>query len=296
MTADAQGFAAHLGHGITTVCHAWSIRRQDGVVYGFTDHDRDLGFDGLSFRAGTGLTARALQQTSGMSVDNSEAVGALSDLSLTEADLMSGRFDGAELCIWTVNWADPSQREVQFKGSIGEIQRAGGAFRAEMRGLAERLNQPQGRSYQRKCAAVLGDAACGFDLGQPGFSVEAPAVVLEDRLRFAFPGVTDLADRWFERGRIEVLTGPAAGLTGVVKRDRLDPSGRRVDLWQRLGASVRDGDLLRMVAGCDKTVESCRFKFANFTNYRGFPHIPGEDWLTSYPASGGLHDGGSLIR
>ena len=296
MTADTQGFAAHLDHGITTVCHAWSIQRQDGVVYGFTDHDRDIGFEGISFKAGTGLTARALQQTSGMSVDNSEAVGALSDLSLTEADLMSGRFDGAELCIWSVNWANPSQRILQFKGSIGEIQRAGGAFRAEMRGLAERLNQPQGRSYQRKCSAVLGDAACGFDLSQPGFSVEAPAVVLEDRLRFAFPGVTDLADRWFERGRIEVLSGPAEGLTGVVKRDRLDASGRTVDLWQRLGASVRDGDLLRMVAGCDKTVESCRFKFANFLNYRGFPHIPGEDWLTSYPASGGLHDGGSLIR
>jgi uncharacterized phage protein (TIGR02218 family) len=296
MIAETQGLATHLASGITTLCHAWSIRRQDGVAYGFTDHDRDIAFEGLSFKAGTGLTARALQQTSGMSVDNSEAYGALSDLSLTEAELMSGRFDGAELCIWMVNWADPGQRVLQFKGSIGEIQRAGGAFKAEMRGLAEMLNQPQGRSYQRKCPAILGDAACGFDLSQPGFSVEAPAVVLEDRLRFSFPGMTDFADRWFERGRVEVLSGTAAGLTGVVKQDRLEASGRRIELWQRLGASVQEGDLLRLVAGCDKTVETCRFKFANFLNYRGFPHIPGQDWLTSYPASGGLHDGGSLIR
>lgn len=296
MTAETQGLAAHLAGGITTICHAWSIRRRDGVTYGFTDHDRDIAFEGLSFKAGTGLTARALQQTSGMSVDNSEAYGALSDLSLKEADLMSGRFDGAGLCIWMVNWANPDERMLQFKGSIGEIQRAGGAFRAEMRGLSELLNQPQGRSYQRKCPAILGDEACGFDLSRPGFSAEAPAVVLEARLRFSFPGMTDFTDRWFERGRVEVLSGAAAGLSGVVKHDRLDGSGRWVELWQRLGAPVQEGDMLRLVAGCDKTVDTCRFKFDNFLNYRGFPDIPGEDWLTAYPASGGLHDGGSLIR
>ncbi|MFN4172361.1 MAG: DUF2163 domain-containing protein [Pseudorhodobacter sp.] len=296
MTAPGNGLLAHLGQGITTLCNAWAIRRKDGVVHGFTDHDRDIFFDGMAFRAGTGLTARALQQTSGLSVDNSEAMGALSDISVTEADLTAGRFDGAELSIWLVNWAEPDQRRLQFKGSIGEIQRAGGAFKAEMRGLAELLNQPQGRSYQRKCAAILGDRSCRFDLTQPGFTVEAAAEVRQDRLRFHLSGITDLADRWFERGRLEVLTGAATGLVGVVKRDRLEPTGRTVELWQRLGTPVADGDLLRVEAGCDKSVATCRFKFANFLNFRGFPHIPGEDWLTAYPASGSLNDGGSLMR
>ncbi|MBL4918288.1 DUF2163 domain-containing protein [Szabonella alba] len=295
MTAR-EALHAHLAQGITTTCHAWAIRRKDGTVYGFTDHDRDLEFDGIVFQAGTGLTARALQQTSGLAVDNSEAMGALSDLSLTEADLMAGRFDGADLSVWQVNWADPSQRVLRFRGMIGEIQRAGGAFRAELRGLAELLNQPQGRSYQRGCAAILGDAACRVDLSRPGLSYDVPVIVIEDSIRFRLPELTDVAGGWFERGRVEMLTGAAAGLTGVVRRDRLDATGRVIELWQRLGAPIADGDLLRVVAGCDKTVSTCRFKFANFLNFRGFPHIPGEDWLTAYPASGGLHDGGSLMR
>ncbi|MFT6426340.1 MAG: hypothetical protein ACJAYH_002126 [Celeribacter sp.] len=36
------------------------------------------------------------------------------------------------------------------------------------------------------------------------------------------------------------------------------------------------------------------FKFDNFLNFQGFPHIPGEDWLTSYPQSSDLNEGGSL--
>ena len=73
---------AHLATGLTTVARCWALTRSDGLRLGFTDHDCDLDFDGLSFRAGTGLSAMALQQATGLSVDNTEALGALSDLSL----------------------------------------------------------------------------------------------------------------------------------------------------------------------------------------------------------------------
>ena len=98
-----QNLLTHLGQGTTTVCRAWKVQRRDGVTYGFTDHDRDLAFDGVAFRASTGMTARVLQQTTGLSVDNSEAIGALSDAAIDEADLAAGRFDGAEVRSWLVN-------------------------------------------------------------------------------------------------------------------------------------------------------------------------------------------------
>ena len=140
--------AAHLASGTTTTCHAWAITRGDGTVLGFTDHDRDLTFDGMTFRAGTGLSAMTLQQGTGLAVDNSEAIGALSDAAIREADIDAGRFDGAAVSAWVVNWADVAARQVIFRGTIGEIRRAGGAFSAELRGLAEALNQPMGRVYQ----------------------------------------------------------------------------------------------------------------------------------------------------
>lgn len=287
---------AHLAGGVTTVCRAWSIRRKDGVTLAFTDHDTDLALDGTVFRAGTGLSARALQQTTGLSVDNTEALGALSDAGITEADLMAGRYDGAEVVAWLVNWADTDARKVQFRGTLGEIKRAGGAFQAELRGLTEGLNQPQGRVIQRQCGAVLGDASCKVDLSHPGYAAEVAVTGVEGGRLFRLPGLAGFDDRWFERGRLVVLTGAAAGLVGVVKNDRIGPLAREVELWQGLGAEVAPGDLLRIEAGCDKRAETCRLKFGNFLNFRGFPHVPGDDWLTSYPARAGQNSGGSLFR
>lgn len=289
-------FEAHLAGGLTRVCRCWSVVRKDGRTYGFTDHDVDLSFDAITFRADTGMTARALQQTTGLSVDNTEALGALSDASVTEADIQAGRFDGAEVRAWLVNWSDVSQRFLQFRGSFGELQRAGGAFSVELRGLTEALNQPQGQVYQAPCPAILGDARCRFDLTTPGYFSQRPVEGVHEGRRFTFADATGFDDRWFERGRFKVLDGAAAGLTGLVKNDRITKDGREIELWQALRAPIRSGDLVRIEAGCDKRVESCKLKFNNFLNYRGFPDIPGEDWLMSYPAQSGINNGGSLSR
>jgi uncharacterized phage protein (TIGR02218 family) len=287
---------AHLAGGITTVCRAWSIVRRDGMALGFTDHDTDLKFDGMVFSAGTGLSARALQQTTGLSVDNTEALGALSDAGLTEDDLIAGRYDGAEVTAWLVNWVNSEMRKVQFRGTLGEIKRAGGAFQAELRGLTEALNKPQGRVVQRQCGAILGDGACRFDLTQAGYFAEEVVAEVQEGRVFRFDGLRGFDDRWFERGRLVVVSGVATGLVGVVKNDRANATGRIVELWQGMGAAVAAGDLLRIEAGCDKRAETCRLKFGNFLNFRGFPHVPGDDWLTSYPARAGQNSGGSLFR
>jgi uncharacterized phage protein (TIGR02218 family) len=287
------GIHDHLATGTTTVCNAWSVVRRDGVVFGFTDHDRDLVFAGVTFRADTGLSARALMQTTGLSVDNSEALGALSDAAVTEADLAAGRFDGAQVVAWVVNWADVTERVVLFRGTFGEIVRSAGTFRAELRGLTEVLNTPQGRAYQRGCGAVLGDARCGFDLGLPGYTVTR-VVEAVDGVTFGWASFSGVDDRWFDRGRLEVVTGAAVGLSAMVKNDRQVGAGRVVELWQTLGIALGAGDTVRLVAGCDRRMETCATKFNNFSNFRGFPHIPGEDWLASYPVSSDENGGGSL--
>lgn len=285
----------HLATGLTTVCRCWAVKRADGAVYGFTDHDLPLVFDGIAFRANGGMSASALVQGTGLSVDNSEALGVLSDVAISDGDIEQGRFDNAEVEAWLVNWANVEERLVQFRGHIGEITRSGGAFQAELRGLTERLNQPQGRVFQQTCSAVLGDGACRADLTNPALSV---AVVVEDVERaqvFAFAALGQFEDRWFERGRLEIETGAAKGLSAVIKHDRLLASGaRKIELWEPIRADVALGDALRLIAGCDKRAATCRDKFANFLNYRGFPHIPGEDWLVSIPRGAGNEDGGSL--
>jgi uncharacterized phage protein (TIGR02218 family) len=281
-------------NGATTVCRCWALRRRDGLVLGFTDHDRDLAFEGVVFRADTGMTARAFQQSTGLAVDNSEAVGALSDGAIRAADLRAGRFDGATVTMWLVNWRDPAQRSIRFQGSIGEVVRTDGAFRAELRGLTEGLNKPQGVVYQRTCSAVLGDSRCRVDLAAPEFRAEVDVDGIDEGKTFVFRTFPVYAAGWFRGGTLTVLSGAAAGIVAHIKSDRLAGVGRRVVLWEAIRSTIVSGDAVRLVAGCDKRPETCRTKFANFVNFRGFPSIPGEDWLMAYPTDRVPNDGGRL--
>lgn len=284
---------AHLASGHSTLCHAWAVTRRDRVGMGFTDHDLPLAFEGIEFRAETGLSALALQQSTGLSVDNTEALGALSDAAISAADIEAGRYDGAEVRAWLVNWRDVAQRVLLFRAHIGEMRRAGGAFEAELRGLTEVLNHPGGRVWQKPCGAVLGDAACKVDLSAPDFSVEAAVAAVSERRVFHFKGLDDLAAGWFRFGRLVVLDGAAVGLSGPIKQDRFADRERVVELWHPLRAGVAAGDRIRLLAGCDKRAETCRFKFNNFLNFQGFPDIPGDDWSLTDPSRERRLDGGS---
>jgi uncharacterized phage protein (TIGR02218 family) len=285
---------AHLAGGLTTVARAWEVVRLDGVRLGFTDHDRDLNFDGLTFRADSGLTARALSQTTGLSVDNTEAMGALSASAISDEDVAAGRYDGAVVVAWLVNWADVDSRRVMFRGAIGEVRRAEGAFHAELRGLSEALNRPVGRVYQKPCTAVLGDAACGFDLSANGYMLETTIGSVEENRVFAPVGLSAFSPGWFQNGRLEVLTGAAQGLSSAIKRDSIRTEGSRtIQIWEPLRVTPVAGDQIRITAGCDKRFESCRLKFGNHLNFRGFPDLPEEDWITVHPSYARRLDGGS---
>lgn len=282
----------HLATGTTTTCRCWGVTRRDGRKLGFTDHDRDLAFAGFIFRAGTGLSATVLEQTTGMAVDNAEAMGALSAAAVTAEDLRAGRYDDAEVEMWLVNWADPSERLLRFRGTIGEVSQAGQTFRAELRGLTEILNRPVQRVFQRDCTAVLGDAACRINLDDAQWSTTGrvldrtgPAGLLVEAGPFS--------DQWFAFGRLTLLDGAGAGLSSAIRSDVVGPAGRLIELTVVPDVFPAIGDRVQLQAGCDRSVTSCQKKFNNFLNFRGFPDLPGEDWLTALPMRQAKRDGSS---
>lgn len=284
----------------TTRARAWALSRADGVVMGFTDHDRDLAFDGIVFRADTGMSARALIQGTGLAVDNTEAAGALSDAGLREADIRAGRYDGALVTIWELDWANPADRRILFRGTLGEITREGGAFRAELRGLSAPLNTGGGRVFGALCPAVLGDGNCGFDLSAPGYRAETVLLAADEAGAILdLPPLDEFAAGWFAEGRVTFLSGAAQGQLGFVRRDEpMEAPGegaegaRRITLWAAPGLAPEQGDTLRIEAGCDKRFVTCRLKFDNQLNFRGFPHVPGADWLMAVPRAEGSNSGG----
>ena len=285
---------AKLDSGATTLCRCWLVERADGQSIGFTDHDIDVSFDGYLFQAGTGLDAAAIESSTGLSVDNTQAVGALSAVGLTEEDIRAGLYDRAAVRLWLVDWTDPSLKVLLFRGFLGEIERGEAAFEVELRGLSEVLNKSVGRSYMPDCDRLLGDQKCRVNLSAPGFSVVAQVASVRDNRTIFAGGIAGFASGWFAFGTLQWLSGANRGLISKVKFDKIKAADRVVEVWEEAPHAIELGDQFKLVAGCDKTAQTCKLKFSNFANFRGFPQMPGEDWVAAYPSSGGLHDGGSL--
>jgi uncharacterized phage protein (TIGR02218 family) len=273
------GLQAHLASGATTLAWCWRLIRRDGAALGFTDHDRDLVFDATTFESATGFTASEIKDALGLSVDNLEVSSALKSDRLNEDDLAAGLYDDAAVEIWRVNWADTDQRVLMRSGSLGEVRRSGSAFTAEVRGLAHYLQQAQGRSYQYACDARLGDARCGVDLGDPAYSASGAVAAVEAPWLFTASGLVSFADGWCDGGVLTWTAGANDGREIEVKRFAQGDDSARIELWRSMPGEIAPGDTFTIAAGCDKTFATCKAKFANGVNFRGFPHIPGNHYV-----------------
>ena len=220
--------------------------------------------------------------------------GALADDSLNEADLAAGRYDAAGVELWLVDWSEPDLRVLLSKGSIGEVKREGTAFTAEVRGLSEALAQGHGRLYTATCAADLGDARCTVDLGDPAFRGNGTVASLPATSSLTASGLEGFDDGWFTAGKLAFTGGANAGLSVEVKSHR-KTGVVTLDLWQAMPEPIAVGDTFSVTAGCDKRFTTCHDRFDNVVNFRGFPHIPGNDFVIRYPVQGEAgNDGKSL--
>ncbi|NHF74952.1 DUF2163 domain-containing protein [Paracoccus xiamenensis] len=285
---------AHLDSGTTTLAWCWRIIRADGTAFGFTDHDQTLIFDGTDFEPESGLTASEIRSGADLSVDAQDAAGALRSDRITEADILDGRWDNAEVELWRVNWQAPSQRVLMRRGAIGQIRRGRHAFVAEIRSMSHILGQTVGRTFQAGCDATLGDARCGVDLEDPAFRGAGTVIErLRDRA-FTASGLGGFAPGWFRFGTLDWTTGPNAGRRAeVLAHDRSDGIAVLTLLEVPIRA-IGAGEGFTVRAGCDKRIATCAQKFGNVVNFRGFPHIPGQDTILRYASSDGEHDGGVL--
>jgi uncharacterized phage protein (TIGR02218 family) len=277
---------AKLNSGVTTLARCWIITRRDGVSMGFTDHDADLTVAGTLCHAETGLTASEATARLGLQIDGSEIAGALADDSLAEADLAAGRYDAAGIEVHLVDWSEPSLNVLLAKGVLGEVRREGAAFSAELRSLAHRLNEESGRLYTATCLADLGDTRCTVDLTDPAFQGSGAVAALAGTSAFHASGLDGFIDGWFTAGKLTFTSGANDGYAVEVKTHRVALDGVLIELWQQAPEPIAVADAFTVTAGCDKRFSTCRDRFANSINFRGFPAIPGNDFVISYPVPG----------
>ena len=287
----SEDFAARLASGATMLAHVWRITRRDGAVFGFTDHDRLLTFDDLDCAPAQSLTLGAIDKSLGLAVDSAGATGALDAGAITEDDLARGLWDGALVDVYSVDWTDTTLRVHLFAGRIGEVRRGAQAFSAELRGLQAPLNVPVGRVFSRFCDADLGDARCGVDLTDSAFKGEGVVTEVISAGAFRASGLDAFAEGWFARGRVAW----DGGAQSEISAHRIEGSDAIIELLDAPGPALTLGATFAIYGGCDKRSETCRAKFNNVANFRGFPHMPGNDAVQAGPVTGEKLDGSSRL-
>lgn len=287
------GLAASLASGVTTLCWCWRVARRDGVTLGFTDHDRDLAFAGVFYRAASAQSAGAVEARAGFAGGTAAVGGVLEHGAISEADIVKRLYDGATVELFRVDWSDPASRVRVWSGFLGDIARGELGFEAELRGRQATLERSIGRVFQRRCDAELGDVRCGVDVTQPTLRATGTVTGLIDARSFTTGSLSAFADGWFARGLLIWTGGANLGARCEVDAHR-GGALAAVELLAPPAAAIAAGDVFQIDAGCDKRWATCKAKFANTVNFRGFPMMPGDDWLAAGPRSGDRNDGGSL--
>ena len=264
---------AHFASGMTTLATCWLITRSDGTELGFTDHDQNLTIDSIDYDSIAGFTPTTVESKSNMSVDNLDVEGQIFPSKITEEDLLAGLYDYAEIEIFVVNYADLTQGKLVVKrGRLGEVTLSSQMFQAEVRGLTQHLSQTIGEVFSPSCRAILGDSRCKVALAS--FTVSATVTEVINNQTFKASTLAQTAG-WFTGGEVEWTGGNNDGRRMEVK----EFAATQVVLARPMGKSIQVGDTFDIIAGCDKTRETCQSKFANILNFRGEPDVPGTDKL-----------------
>ncbi|MBS3962571.1 MAG: DUF2163 domain-containing protein [Sandarakinorhabdus sp.] len=269
----------------TTLAQLWRIDRTDGQVKAYTSHDRPLTVDGATYQPAGGFDASAIASDADMGVGDVEVLGAIASDDLSAGDLLAGVYDGAAFEASVCDWTNPADgRIIVRKGWLGTVSQTGGSFKAEMRGLAQRLQAPIIEAYSPECRANLGDTRCKVNLAPLTIAATVTATsdgtlgATADFRRFFAAALTQ-ADGFFDYGMVTFTSGASTGRSVEVARF----AGTRVDLFEPLGLGFTVGDTFTITPGCDKRLETCSSKFANVVNFRGEPHVPGQDSVLRYP-------------
>jgi uncharacterized phage protein (TIGR02218 family) len=257
----------------------WKLTRSDGVVLGFTSHDRDVPLDGLTYLARPGMTPSAVSGRAGFEPDSMEISGALDASQISAFDLDSGRWNGARVELFVCDWSDPASGALRLtRGTIGDISRpvgrVDGTFSVELVSDMIVLAGNGAPLCSPICRSELGDQRCTVDLAGR-FRDVAVSNIAADELQIA-----DVLDRpeEFAEGKVRFLDGPLVGIDRKIARIELDSL-----VLEEPVVPIGPGPfLVRIFEGCDKRFSTCADRFGNALAFDGEPHVPGNDALLRY--------------
>jgi uncharacterized phage protein (TIGR02218 family) len=174
---------------------------------------------------------------------------------------------------------------------IGEMTQMDGIVKVEIRGLGYVLQQSFVELFTPLCVADFGDARCKKDLAPFTDTGLISAIPLPGKVLTLELNTTNALGRYknglitFTSGENEGASVEVAGWTGGSSLTG------NLALFTPVGAPLRIGDTFSIVPGCDKSFLSNEkgdgtqmgcYQWNNTDNFRGFPYIPGMQFLFDY--------------
>lgn len=286
---------AKLDQGVTTLAWCWVLSRRDGLVAGFTDHDEPLIVDGTSCEPESGFSPGDHQAPGDFAPTRGTVYGVVESDRILASDIDNGLWDQARVQVLRVDWTEPDLFYAAFTGEIGAIRRTQSAFEAEISGLSAGLDRQVGSVFARSCDAELGDARCGVDLVAglqvPAIIVDTPAPGLIE-----VSGVSDQPAGGFTFGVCAWSTGGNGGARSRITRHSQLGSQTLIEIDPAPALTPEAGDEVLLTVGCDKQFPTCVSKFSNGVNFRGCPHMPGNDVLARPVTTARYQDGRARVQ
>jgi|CXWL01.1.fsa_nt_gi uncharacterized phage protein (TIGR02218 family) len=259
----------HLSGDALTVAFCIEIAKIDGTFLRLTSHSASLIVASNTYHADVGSDATAIKLVNNMSVGGGDMSTLIKSSFITEADILAGKYNGADYKIFIVDFTQPDLWQVTLTtGLLGELKIEGEQFTTELRSLSQKLNKVIGEYYSPGCRAQLYDARC--TVNPAAFSYSGVVETVTDNA--SFTGTPTKAADFFKYGRVLWLTGANAGLVSEIKTSG---AAKEIVLFIDANAPIAIGDTYTIREGCDKNFQTCKTKFSNHLNFRGEPHIPG---------------------
>lgn len=276
---------AFLASDVYRFASCWRITRQDQVVLRYTNHDGALVIGSEAFTPAGSFNASARQKQDIMQSRNLDLMGFITSDAITHEDLRGGRYRGAKveeyLVDWEFPWAGNFRYDVYW---VTNTQFSGENWKVTVEGLTSRLNQQVGRVFQRRCNHDFCDDGC--QLVPADFTYGGVITVATSR-RVIQVNLTSLpsavpVNTYFASGRMSFSSGLNQGVIHDIQMSAATGFDYLITFAIDLPFAPQIGDAFTMMAGCDRTFTQCTV-FNNIVNFGGFPYVPGVDAYLTLP-------------
>lgn len=265
---------------------AQALGSPTGRPFFWTDSDKDVQvgnfmylssgplIKGIRYKVNKGLSVD--EQTITISANDSDVIDNLPLIRLIAGGLLDGaRFEQRRAFFAPDTWpsrpGDPNRAigaVLLFAGAVTTVEEVGRTSAVlKVKSDLSLLDVDMPRNlYQPSCLHTLYDKGCG--LNKTLFVVNG--VVGASSNAKTLNWTNTFATNYFAQGVLKFTSGQNAGQSRPVQAS----TGSTLTLTYPAQFSPAANDTFLVYPGCDHTLATCKAKFINERNFRGFPYVP----------------------